>query len=832
MSPQIPIPRALLPPLLLPLLTSAFEFYVGVTDLTPTSNVVVWANSSWMDGLSVGFPPTYSVADLVRLSGPGGGGGLRLLPCVHANIETMQRQLTDHSAPSTLSPYTFAYTTVLFDFANATAGLPRPMWWWSFIEDDSSGVGFPYTQLSVPPSDVTAAWTQWDDYLVRSLAMADAVVPAAASSPRVAQVGFGETSHSYASRGVDLLLVERANDDIGDLSTSVAFARGASRQYGVAWGIDLSWWWGVVYSGVNAMPALYHRRHAILTYASGAAAINIEGGDGLVDSTGLHPTLLGQEMQRFGEFVKAHQADRERRREERRREEKKTPRPTVPGPAPDSGPLLTTAPARMPGAMRRRPRRPSVAQLGPTIGEAITPAVVLLPCDHGYQTRPYWSTQMSSSSYTRLPPRQGDAGIAGFFAHAFPGATFAQDAFPFGSYASNDPPASPFAESAITAQYAPTPSSVFSAAPSVPFGTFQDRNAAASFFQGGAVDPSPWRPMSDARYGEVFDVAVVGVGLSTMSPTAGVQPNNVYQAPRRRAAKEEAGAGAGAGAGAAAGHHRTTRPGAESSSYAGLLDGYALAVLLGPINLTSTLKADLLAFAEAGGTVLVASGVVGPGDADLVGATLLPQLRAGRSWTWLADGSTVNEPFRYTPLSPGGGGGGENLTVLATASGGSSQPLVLRHAVGAGSVVTCLVPWFVGGDASGLARLSQRLLDDLLAAVQPVLLSNASWPVDYVSSEDAEGSGRFVVAIANNEDGPWEGTVTLNPAVYGAEGEGEGEGEEGAGGGGVRWADCVELLSGAQVPVGTNGTSFTVAVGAFDVAAVECDVVGGKVFWG
>jgi hypothetical protein len=54
-------------------------------------------------------------------------------------------------------------------------------------------------------------------------------------------VGFGETSHSYAARGVDLLLIERANDDVGDLSTAVAFGRGAARQYGVAWGIDLSW---------------------------------------------------------------------------------------------------------------------------------------------------------------------------------------------------------------------------------------------------------------------------------------------------------------------------------------------------------------------------------------------------------------------------------------------------------------------------------------------------------------------------------------------------------------------------------------------------------------
>jgi hypothetical protein len=169
-----------------------FEFYVGGSDLSPSSNVVRWVNTSWADGLSVGFPPTYTPADLVRLSSATPSGqGLRLLACVHANTETMQRQLADHGATGQQQQqlFTFAYATLLADFANATASAPRPFWWASFIEDDSSGVGFPYTQLAVPPSDAAEAWEQWDQYLTRSLAMTGAVVPLAAAVPRVAQVG-------------------------------------------------------------------------------------------------------------------------------------------------------------------------------------------------------------------------------------------------------------------------------------------------------------------------------------------------------------------------------------------------------------------------------------------------------------------------------------------------------------------------------------------------------------------------------------------------------------------------------------------------------------------
>ena len=127
---------------------SSFEFWVGARDLRPTSNVVLWLNgSSWADGISVGFPPLYNALDLQKLS----TAGLRLLPCIHSSLETMQRQLFDDppAVPDTLL-FSSAYTRTLPDFQTGTTAGPKPFFWWSLTEDDSSGVGFPYTQLSVP----------------------------------------------------------------------------------------------------------------------------------------------------------------------------------------------------------------------------------------------------------------------------------------------------------------------------------------------------------------------------------------------------------------------------------------------------------------------------------------------------------------------------------------------------------------------------------------------------------------------------------------------------------------------------------------------------------
>ena len=241
--------------------STAFELWVGARDLSPTSNVRRWVlnnangTSSWADGLSVGFPPIYTLVDLSTLS----AAGIRLLPCVHSSLETMQRQLFQDNTVNT-STFTSAYTDVLPAFRAGTAAGPGPFMWWSLTEDDSSGVGFPFEQLAVPPSTHADAWSQLDNYLQRAQILTQATMP---GTPLVAQIGFAEQAHAHFARGATLALIERANDDIGDLSTALAFARGGARQFGAAFGIDLSWWWGVLYSGVNRLPSAYHRRLSV-----------------------------------------------------------------------------------------------------------------------------------------------------------------------------------------------------------------------------------------------------------------------------------------------------------------------------------------------------------------------------------------------------------------------------------------------------------------------------------------------------------------------------------------------------------------------------------------
>jgi hypothetical protein len=750
----------------------AFELWVGGRDLTNSSNVVRWllgapggnGSLSWADGISVGFPAIYAPADLRALS----AAGVRLLPCVHASLETMQRQLFDNgdssgggrSAPDT-ALFSGAYTAELPDFRAGTALGPQPFMWWSLTEDDSSGVGFPFEQLAIPPSSHADAWAQFDNYLQRAQVLARAVAP---GTPLVAQVGFAEQAHAHAARGATLMLLERANDDVGDLSTAMAFGRGAARQYNASFGVDLSWWWGVLYSGVNRLGGSFHRRHAYLAWAAGASVINIEGGDGLCDGDGV-ALELGRELQSFGELVR---------------------------PLSQRG----VAPALLPAA----------------------PVLLVLPKDHGFSTRPYWLTQGQGYGYARLPPRVGDGAIGAFFATAFPGSGFAQDPWPFGSFASDDPPASMWALSSLTAPYAPRASDASAAAPYLPFGTFANRSAAAADFAASGRDPAPWRPMADSTWGHIFDVAVAGLGLASAGQRDAT-PNNVFGGAARRQHRPQAGPR----------RRPDSSPASQPpSSVAGddpgapplplEQGGYAVAIVMGPVNLTATLKAQLISFATGGGHVIVAAGVVGPADGDLTGlASLLPELRVGRAWRWTGPGQQQpqqREAFRFVPAPMPSGTPPSNVTVLAAtvasldACGGAPCALATRFALGAGAVTTVLVPWFEAGNG-GLAGVSAGVLQEAVNDVAPLSVTWADdegWPVDAAAAA-GPGDSAYTVVVSNNEEAAWRGEVRVAQAAPRAP---------------ARLSACVELRSGNPVPLDADGFSFALTVGAFDVAVVRC----------
>jgi hypothetical protein len=237
--------------------------------------------------------------------------------------------------------------------------------------------------------------------------------------PKWGMCGFAPSTHAFAASGLDWLILERANDDVDDLQTGIAFTRGAARQYGCNWGLDLSLWWGPIYGCVQDLPTSFHKRHLCMGYFSGANAFRIEGGDLFWNHERNRLAALGDTIQEFVQFARRV--------------------------APD---------------------------------KVETPVAVILPEDHGWMTPPYRRIANQAWNYSRIPYRPGDRGIDGFFATAFSASNFAMQPFPFGSYIKNNPPASPFSLSCVTPRFAPSPGDVSTAFDPIPFGRFRDHDKA------------------------------------------------------------------------------------------------------------------------------------------------------------------------------------------------------------------------------------------------------------------------------------------------------------------------------------------------------------------
>lgn len=110
--------------------------------------------------------------------------------------------------------------------------------------------------------------------------------------------------------GVDLCLLERGIDELGDLSTGIAFLRGAARQYNRAWGIDLSSWrtsngMATQYSNQNVLQggwsASYIMRHYYASFLAGANLIQNEAATYRNQDGRLNP--LGVATEAFADFA-------------------------------------------------------------------------------------------------------------------------------------------------------------------------------------------------------------------------------------------------------------------------------------------------------------------------------------------------------------------------------------------------------------------------------------------------------------------------------------------------------------------------------------------------
>jgi hypothetical protein len=110
--------------------------------------------------------------------------------------------------------------------------------------------------------------------------------------------------------GVDLCLLERGIDELSDLSSGMAFLRGAARQYQRAWGIDLSNWRtsndsATQYTNSNVLTggwsASYLMRHYYAAFAAGAGIVQNEAATYNDTNGQLNP--LAQATQAFADFA-------------------------------------------------------------------------------------------------------------------------------------------------------------------------------------------------------------------------------------------------------------------------------------------------------------------------------------------------------------------------------------------------------------------------------------------------------------------------------------------------------------------------------------------------
>ena len=669
-------------------------------------------------------------------------------------------------------------------------------------EDDSAGVGFPQDLLRLARSagytngatrlSCTAAHDAWNEYVAEAF---EATAGAWAKVRRHARVGFPHSTHSVVApaRGAtavraDAVLVEVTNDDVGSLPPAIAFLRGAARQYGASWGVDLSLWWGVIDGCVEDLPASLHRRTMALSYVAGAEIVSVEG-CGWVDEHG-QPNEMAVEVDRFGS------------------------------------------------------RMLKGATLGPPEerhAEPDTLAVVVVPQDLGWSERPSWAGAAPTMwNYANIPAssRPVAASFDGIMSRAFPGAggAFGFLAFPFGAFDQPlSPPPSGFARSSIAPPYAPDPLDTWYARPNLPFGRFQTRDQLHEWFEGDQAgdgdskngpgvgghgdtrqegrrrDPSPHRPMADSRWGDVWDIFVADDDSSVSSSWW------------------NDGAGAPDGGGVVVWSNDTISAKAQAALFSHASAGGTVVVSIGAIDSGN----------NSGGSGGGSGGGSSSRTASLTGVVPTGEVRAVRAWKRAAvvdsiEGDSddlVEDHFLSAVVQ----GAGRNTVQTVYMSVPEQLPVVVRRPLGKGQVYTCLSPFF---GATGLDSPVRQLLDDLLRPRQRLVVESGP-PTLYWTTSRWQNRTARVVAVANNAAAEWEGSLRVmlddirgceglmrrRPDVGGVGGRGRGDDQVGAA------ADviCLDAWTGSRLPCAADGKSTVLkdmSIVAHDVAVVKVSCVG------
>ncbi len=499
--------------------------------------------------------------------------------------------------------------------------------WLMLIENDSSGVGHPQELLRAKPKTHARARQLLDANLAKAVTRAN-------QYPQFQQwglCGYSPSAHAFARSGIDAVIVERTNDDVDDVQTGIAFTRGAARQFGCDWGVDFSLWWGPIYGCIQNLPDSYHKRSMFISYYAGAQIFRIEGGDLFWDHSKQKLQSLAYTLDQWANFMQKYPP-----------------------------------------------------------GTCEVPVAVVLDPDHGWMTPPYWRTTRTAWNYAKIPYRMGQKGIDGFFHAAFPASRFAMQPYPFGTYTQNDPPASPFALSCITPEFAPHPSDIYFAEPPIPFGRYNSRDDARNYLVQNQLETAPYRPLASSRWGDIFDVL-----------TSAAKPD--------------------------------------------VLSEYKVLILLGQVKIDPEMEQKLIRYVKQGGTLVAAAGVITPDHQALTGLDLTGELHPAYSWQF-GDHCPVSEPLLYVPARA------VSSSAQALAHSGDSIPLLFENTLGKGKVYTCLAPWFEG-HGTDMSLLAQRLFDHVLAPVSPVKVTPAGGipapgPLQWLTTT----SGDFrTVVIANHQ---------------------------------------------------------------------------------
>lgn len=201
---------------------------------------------------------------------------------------TVMLRLPDGASPAGMSD--IAITAQATAFGSLAAQFPQLAFTWDLMPewDQSGGSWVPAGRPSYSNLTKAAAHAKFLQYyaanypaLMKALAQ-----PASQRACRLAAItDYPMNSFDAFQMGADLCMLERGIDELGDLSTGIAFLRGAARQFGRAWGIDLSSWrtsngMATQFNNENVLlggwSASYLARHYYAAFLAGANVIHNE----------------------------------------------------------------------------------------------------------------------------------------------------------------------------------------------------------------------------------------------------------------------------------------------------------------------------------------------------------------------------------------------------------------------------------------------------------------------------------------------------------------------------------------------------------------------------